>query len=172
MTQNKSHDTQAAPSSRRALGMLGAALALAVAAKPALAQGPGGFGGGHGMRDRMSADPAMQERLLERRTSHMLDAVEATPEQRSRVMAIAKAAFKDIAPMRAQAKASREKGRLMMFDASLDRAGLEQLRQAQMKLRDAMSQRTLAGMLEALSVLTPEQRAKLAARKPHGDRRR
>ncbi len=182
--------------SRRLLGSLGAAMALSTIASQSWAQAapeagrapgsqPGGMGGpgghrgmmgghggmgqgemGHGMRGRMMQDPAMQERMLERRTSHMLDAVEATPEQRSKIMGIAKATFKDMAPLREQAKASREKGRAMMFAASIDRAGLEKLRQDQLKLRDAMGQRRLAGMLDALGSLTAEQRAKLGSRKP------
>jgi Spy/CpxP family protein refolding chaperone len=170
--------------SRRLLGSVGAAVALTAIASQAWAQqapssasdagphggghrGMMGHGGmGHGMRPSMMQDPAMQERMLERRTSHMLDAVEATPEQRSKIMGIAKGAFKDMAPMREQQKASREKGRAMMFAATIDRAGLEKLRQDQLKLRDAMGQRRLNSMIDALSALTPEQRAKLGARKP------
>jgi Spy/CpxP family protein refolding chaperone len=114
----------------------------------------------------MMDDPVMRERMLERRISHMLDAVEATPEQRSRIMGIAKSTFAAVAPLRAQQKASRDKGRALMFAATLDRNALEQLRQEQMKLRDAQSQRRLAGMLDVMSALTPEQRAKLAARRP------
>ena len=120
------------------------------------------------MREQMMQNPQMQERMLERRTSHMLDSVDATPEQRSRVMQVARAAFKDIAPLREQARVSRAKGREMLFAANIDRAGLEKLRQDQMKLRDSMGQRTLSGMLDAMALLTPEQRAKLAARKRGG----
>ncbi len=107
----------------------------------------------------------MQERMLERRTSHMLDAVEATPAQRSAIVGIAKAAWKDIKPMRDQQRASREKGRELMFAATIDRTAIEQLRAAQSKLHDAMGQRKLAGMLDAMQALTPEQRAKLASGK-------
>ena len=103
--------------------------------------------------------------MVERRVSHMLDAVQASPEQRQKIMGIAKAAFKDLQPLREQRKASRDKGMAMLTGASVDRAGLEQLRQEQIKLQDAMGKRKLSAMMDTFDALSPAQRAQVAQRR-------
>jgi Spy/CpxP family protein refolding chaperone len=126
------------------------------------ARGPGGPDRHQALDPQRAAE--MSQRMMERRTSHMLDAVDATPEQRSKIMAIARATHKDLSPLREQQRSSKQKGRELMFAANLDRTAIERQRQDQLKLRDGMGQRMLNGMLDALSVLTAEQRAKLGSR--------
>jgi periplasmic protein CpxP/Spy len=122
---------------------------------------PGGSMGGKAGRSPWGMDP---ERMLQRRVSHMLDMVEASPEQRSKVIAIAKAAHTDLAALREKRRASRDKGLDMLGGATVDRAGLERLRQEQMAVVDAMGQRKLAGLMDTFDVLSPSQRATLVKR--------
>lgn len=141
------------PTARRTwLGQTLAAAGLVSVGGLVQAQSGDGAKTGRGM---WGMDP---ERRLQRRISHMLDRVEASPEQRSKIIAIAKAAHTDLAAMRQKRQASREKGLDMMGAATLDRAGLERVRQEQMTVADAMGQRKLAGLLDTFDVLTPEQR--------------
>jgi Spy/CpxP family protein refolding chaperone len=65
-------------------------------------------------------------------------AADASPDQKSRLSAIARAALTDLAPVHAQ------------------------LRAEQMQRMDLVSRRILAAVEDAVDVLTPEQRARLA----------
>ncbi len=106
----------------------------------------------------------MGQRMVERRTSHLLDAIEATPEQRSKIMAIAKAAHKDIAPLREQQREDRKRARELMLAPTIDATAIEKIRQDQSKRQDQMSLRRTSAMLESMQLLNPAQRTQLAER--------
>lgn len=97
-------------------------------------------------------------------TDWALTRVGASDEQRSRVKAIAQAAATDLAEARSRHRANRAAFLAAMQAPVIDRAALEALRQAELQLADGASTRMLAALTEAAEVLTPEQRAALAAR--------
>src|SRR5579872_3613646 len=116
--------------------------------------GPGGFGR-HSMRGEM--DPDSVAKFIDWRVSAMLSKVDATPEQKTKVADIAKAAVRDLAPLRAQHKAARDKAVELLTAPTLDRAALEKLRAEEMALADTLSKRVTQSIADAADVLTPEQ---------------
>lgn len=164
--------------SRRALSALLAtsALALGLALSPAaqadggrhhgpqgMAQGMGGHGmGGHGMGGH-GMGPAMGMMGHPRMAERVLDRINATPEQRTQVRALLKG-------VQDESRADREAGRALAQQAAelfaqptVDANAAEALRQQMLARADAASRRMTQLMLELSRVLTPEQRAQLAA---------
>lgn len=88
--------------------------------------------------------------------------VDATPDQRDRVQAIAQSCVDDLLPLRDQHKANREAIRAALSGAAVDREALEQARKAEIKLADQASARLTKAVADAAEVLSPEQRAQLA----------
>ncbi len=132
---------------------------------PGMHQGMGpGAGGDHerGGRGPMSPEraAAMSERMVER----LARTVDATPEQKAKLSQIAKAAAGDLASLRKEGGDLRKQSLDLLKAPAVDRAAIESLRSRQMAIMDALSKRTTAAMADAAEVLTPEQRAKLAAR--------
>jgi Spy/CpxP family protein refolding chaperone len=70
----------------------------------------------------------------------------------------------DLRPLREQARQARLRSLQLLAAPTIDRAALEQQRQLQVQAVDARSGRTMQAMADAAQVLTPEQRAKVAAR--------
>ena len=107
-------------------------------------------------------DPEEMARRLDYRIGRIVSQVGGTPEQKDRLVAIARAAMTDLRPMRDQMREGRRRGLDLLAARSVDRAALEQLRQSQMQVANARSQRTVQAMADAAEVLTPEQRVKVA----------
>lgn len=112
-----------------------------------------GHRGGHDMGTGMGSPRMM---------SRMLDAVNASPEQRAQIKQITDAA-------RADMKAQRDSGRQLHADAAalfaqptVDARAAEALRQQMLARHDQASKRQLQMMLDISRVLTPEQRKTLA----------
>jgi periplasmic protein CpxP/Spy len=110
----------------------------------------------------------------------MARAVDATPEQKTKLAEIAKTAQTDTQALQTQLKAGRERGLALMSAKDIDRNAVEQHRVDQFKLKEQMSRRHTQAMLDSADVLTPEQRLKLAekmkskgfsGRHSHSDRR-
>ena len=144
--------------------VVAAVVALAAAGAPfsANAQGHGGMGGpdrGHGMT-MFDGSPEH----IDRRIDHLLDGLNASDAQRSQIKQIAMAAAADLRGPRAAGRALREKGMQIFAAPTVDAAAAESLRQQMLAQHDQASKRTLQAMLDVTKVLTPEQRAKLAAR--------
>lgn len=156
--------------------LLAATFAVALAAtfaQTAIAQpmgGPGGPGGPghHGMAGhRGGGGPGMgmmgmegKPRMMER----MLDAVNATPEQRAQIKQISDAARAD---MQAQHEAGRklhEQSLALFTQPTVDARAAEALRQQMLAQHDQASKRMLQAKLDVSRVLTPEQRKTLADR--------
>ena len=155
--------------------------------------GMGRDGGGSGMRERggddmhMGMGPRMGwrggdmgdrggERMggrgfgmmfpgaIERRVNRVLGLVDASTEQRQKVRSILEAAGNDLYPIRQQRAENRKQIREALAAATIDRAKIETLRQAQLKLHDSASKRLTDAITDAAEVLTPAQRAELAKR--------
>jgi Spy/CpxP family protein refolding chaperone len=123
--------------------------------------GPGGFAR-HGMRGAM--DPDTVAKFIDWRVSAMLSKVDATAEQKTKVAEIAKAAAKELAPLREQHRAARDQAMALLTAPTIDRAALEKLRGEELQLAETLSKRAIAAVADAAEVLTPEQRIKLAQR--------
>ena len=109
--------------------------------------------------------------FVEHKIGHMLHRVEASDTQRDLVHAIVKAAIADLREVRDLKREIRQDLVTALTRDTIDRNELETLRQQKLETVDRMSQRVLTALADAAEVLTPAQRAELAAEwKPHGRR--
>ena len=150
--------TRPLPRTPRALRLLVATAVIALAgglSQAVLAapqEGHGGRGGpGMGLFDGRHAE-------------HMLDAVNATPEQRSQVKQILQAAKSDRAAQRDAGRKLHEQSQALFAQPSVDARAVETLRQQMLAQHDLASKRTTQLMLDVSRVLTPEQRKTLSER--------
>ena len=137
----------------------------------ALAAGFGGHAWSHGGPGGMhrgfmggSQDPAKADERIERMVKHFAVEVDATPEQRSRLTEIAKAAARELRPLREKVRDARKRGMALLAAPTIDRAALERLRAEQIQAADAVSRRMSQAFADAAEVLTPDQRKKIAER--------
>ena len=107
--------------------------------------GHGGFGDG---------------RMLER----MLDSVNASPDQRSRIHDIMKSAMTDLKTQRESARNLHDQALTLFAQPTVDARAVESVRQQMLQQHDQASRRWMQAMLDASAVLTPDQRAQLAER--------
>jgi periplasmic protein CpxP/Spy len=104
-------------------------------------------------------DPAA---MAERRVDHLIKLVNGTPEQKTKLLALAQAAMADMKPLREQLMAVRQRGMALLSAASIDRSAIDKLRGEQIQLADGLSRRMSAHMMDAAEVLTPAQRTQVA----------
>ena len=128
------------------------------------AHGP--FGGGFGgpMAFGAMGDPARLDSQVERMVRHFALEVDATPEQRDRLTAIAKSAARDLQPLHQRIADARKQAATLAAAPGIDRAALEKLRGEQVTLIDNASKRVTQALADAGEVLTPAQRQKIAER--------
>ena len=119
-------------------------------------------GPGFGMHGQLDSDAVM--RRAETGINRVLGSVDGTAEQKAKIADIAKAAIKDLQPMREAARGSRDKLATALKSETVDRTAIEQLRTEQMSLGEAASKRAAQALGDAAVVLTPAQRAKLLER--------
>lgn len=112
----------------------------------------------HGMHHHLSQEEMTQH--IDKMINHVLS--DATPDQKSKVSAIAQSALKDLYPLRQQHEAAHQQVVQLLTQATIDRAALEQVRINEMQLADQVSRRITLAVADAADVLTPDQRAKLA----------
>jgi protein CpxP len=91
----------------------------------------------------------------------MLDAVNATPEQRAQIKSIMDAAHADLKSQRESGRALRDQGLQIFTQPNVDARAAESLRQQMLAQHDAASKRMLQAMLDVSRVLTPDQRKQL-----------
>ena len=144
------------------VGVVGGGLA-----SQAFGHGPGmgmhRWGGHHRMDGPMSAERAQEH------ARHMVGrfawAVDATPDQKQRLTAIADSIVKEMPPIHERIQAAHKKAHDLLLQPKTDRAALEALRVEQIApLADEVSKKLVQALADAADVLTPEQRAKLAQR--------
>ncbi len=119
---------------------------------------------GHHAMWHGSFDPESAGRRIDAMVSFALADVDATAEQKSKIGDIAKAALKDLMPLRDEHKAARAKAVELLAAATVDRDAMEQLRATELKLAETASKRMTQAIADAADVLQPAQRAKLAER--------
>jgi Spy/CpxP family protein refolding chaperone len=101
---------------------------------------------------------------IERMVSRLAWAVDASSEQKQKLMTIVQRAGDDLRPLRESRLDLRRQARDVLTAPSVDRGKLEALRTDMIKLADQASQRITGALAEAADVLTPEQREDLARR--------
>jgi len=130
--------------------------------------GPGGPGMGPGMHRGagMHHGPGMHGGMGWRgdgmRAERMLDLAGASPEQRAKVHQIMRTAHDDLQKQHEAGRAMRQDMAQLMAAPKLDAAAIEAARQRMSAHHDGVSKRMTQAMVEAGSVLTPEQREKVA----------
>src|SRR5688572_26686351 len=156
-----SESTPATPSRRRRWILGGAILgALSVLAGATALVGAHGVFGRHGG----PMNPEMLAHRIEHGVKFMLADVDATAEQKAQVTAILQAAAKDVhATLAGQHLATHKEIHEILSAPSIDRARLETLRENHLRLADDASRRILQAIADSAEVLTPQQRAQLAA---------
>lgn len=122
----------------------------------------GHHGPGHMMGGKM--DPAEAEKRITRMTDHLAREVKATDEQKAKLTEIAKAAVKDLGPMRETMRNGHKQAIDLLAGATLDRAAVEKFRTDHLTQMDQLSKRMSTALADAAEVLTPEQRKQLAER--------
>jgi Spy/CpxP family protein refolding chaperone len=141
--------------------LIAASLVVAAgAAGASFASGGAGLPGHHGRAGHMAMDPAAMDAHIDKMVEQF--AADASPDQKARVAAIAKAAMAELRPAHEQFRQAHARAHELLMAPVIDRAALEQLRATQMQRMDFISRRILAAVEDAADVLTPEQRAKLA----------
>jgi Spy/CpxP family protein refolding chaperone len=92
----------------------------------------------------------------------MLEAVNASAEQKSQVKAIVDAAQADLKAQREGGRALMDQQMQLFAQPTVDARAAEALRQQMLARHDSASKRMLQAMLDVSRVLTPEQRKQLA----------
>lgn len=118
--------------------------------------------GSHGMHGPFDASEAPER--IDKMVTWVLDDVNATAEQKTRVSEILKAALTDLKPLRDQHRTAREQAMTLLSQATIDRGALEQLRASELQLGETASKRMVQAMADAAEVLTTEQRTQLMQR--------
>jgi Spy/CpxP family protein refolding chaperone len=136
-------------------GLLAVTAGAAGVTGAAIAQGGGAMHRMHG-----GSDPAAMEARFDKMIAQMVP--DATPEQKSRLKAIAGPIHADFGAVHAQFHQAHQRAHAMLLAPTVDRAGLERLRAEQIRQLDTVSRRMVNAMADAAEVLTPEQRAGLA----------
>ena len=99
-----------------------------------------------------------------RHIERLLDAVNATPEQRAQIQQILKTAQADMSAQREAGRRMHEQGQALFAQPTVDARAVETLRQQMLAQHDLASKRMTQVMLDVSRVLTPEQRKTLADR--------
>lgn len=112
-------------------------------------------------------DPAAIEDRADRMVRHLSIEVDATGDQQERLRGIVRSAVRDLVPMREKAMNSRQRARDLLTQSTIDRGAIEALRSEQMALADQASRRVSQAIADAATVLTADQRRKIAERIDH-----
>ncbi len=123
------------------------------------------FMGGPFMGDPF--DPAQIDRRVERMIKHIAVEADATADQQTKLVAIAKGAVNDLLPLRQKLQENRAKALDLFTAANVDRAAIERLRGDQLALAETASKRIAQALGDAAEALNPEQRRSLVERVSH-----
>lgn len=110
------------------------------------------------------SNPVRVREHAERITTHMMDRVRATDEQRQKALVIARAAADDMAPLIEAHRATRASLYSALSGETIEPARLEQLRTETLQRADAVSRRLTQEISEMAALLSPTQRRELLAR--------
>jgi protein CpxP len=138
----------------------GATLSGGIAAVAATAMGAGGFH--HGMTGG-SFSAADASAHVDHMLKHLYVEIDATDAQKAQITPLVKQALNDLLPMHTQLQAAHGQAIQALTQNTVDRTALEQARVAHLQLADQASKRLTQLLADVDEVLTPDQRAALAA---------
>jgi protein CpxP len=136
-------------------------IATGIIGAVALLAGAGTLVYAHG--DAWRHGRAMSEEHIAKHVDEALADVNATDDQKAQVTAIVQAAARDVHALADQHRAAHKQLHDILSAQVIDRERLEAVRADQLRLADEASKRLVQGIADAAEVLTPEQRATLAA---------
>ncbi len=139
-----------------------AGLGLASAKGGDFAAGQFGMGGKHEMGGEAMHASMRGKHFGERRLEYMLEEIDATPEQATRLKEIFSTARDEVGPIVSEFRETRGQIAELLGAPTIDRAAAEKLRAERVAAVDTASRKMTAAILDAAEVLTPEQRAQLA----------
>lgn len=119
-----------------------------------------------------SFSPEQAEKRIDRMLKHLYVEIDATDAQKLKLDPIAKAAAKDLLPLRAKMHDARKQGIALLAGDNIDRAAIEAFRVQQVQLAESASRRLTQALADVAEVLTPDQRKQLAQRLEHMGRGR
>jgi protein CpxP len=108
-----------------------------------------------------AASPEQHKAMMERRLERALSVVKATDSQRTAIKAIFARAFAELGPIHQEKRRLHDDFVAAFAADPVDRAAVERLRTQATALVDRGSQSLSKALLDAASVLTPEQRKAL-----------
>lgn len=114
-----------------------------------------------GKSHREGIDPAGMRQFAEYKIDRVLYELDATPEQRQRVIEILGRAFSEAGERREMRQKERQVLIEILSQPEIDLARLQALRTEKVKQMEEMSERMVQAVADAAEVLTPEQRVKL-----------
>ncbi|WP_439500773.1 Spy/CpxP family protein refolding chaperone [Aminobacter ciceronei] len=174
---NDKQDMQASSAPNTATGsrgwgrriVIGGLAAAAVAGIGLAVANSGEFGDGHGMlhfgQGHQMMDASMgRGGFSERRMEHMMEDIDATPEQSKKLKELFGSARDEIAPMLDDFRDTRNAAADILGAPTIDRSAIEKLRSERVAAIDAASRKMTATLVDAAEILTPEQRAKILER--------
>ena len=130
-----------------------------------------GYGGYGGYGSRGGHGPEAMKGHMQDRVSRVLDWLDATETQTTQVSEIAEQVLADVAPLIEQHR-SHKRDLLTEFSSSVvNEQVIEDLRVAEIEVATEISLRLTEAIGQVSTVLTPEQRAKLAEKMSHRRRR-
>jgi Spy/CpxP family protein refolding chaperone len=116
----------------------------------------------HGLHGQSAtADPAVIDAHFDKLFTKILP--DGTPKQRAQLKIIANSVHTDLGTFHSQFRTAQQRAHLLLLHSTVDRAGLEALREEQVQQADLVSRRIVRGLADAAEVLTPSQRVRLAA---------
>lgn len=122
----------------------------------------GAMGAGDGMsRYAMNAGFHYGGHFAGRGLGRVLDAVEATAEQEERIWTIIDGTRTELRPMMREFRDARGAVMELLGAETIDRAAVETMRAERIAAVDEASKALTSALVEAVEVLTPEQRANL-----------
>lgn len=143
--------------------LLGAAFAATFVAGGLVLSGPSAWAMQAAMDHAHMGGHAGMNAHVHAHLEHLMDAADATPEQRAKIEEIAKRAMREIAPLQPGLGSIHRDLHRLLTAPSIDRTALEQVRAGRVADVDQASRILVQAMADAAEVLTPEQRAKVAA---------
>jgi Spy/CpxP family protein refolding chaperone len=148
-------------------GVLAGLAALVAVTPRAFARGFAGHGfGGHGRHAfgaRMMEDPAAAKQHAGMAVEWVLRGVDATQEQKQQAKRITDRLIDELGPLVEKHRGFRESMARELAKPEIDREALERLRREEIALTDQASKLAVGSIADLGEVLTPEQRAELAA---------
>ncbi len=115
------------------------------------------------MQGAMHGSRADMHAMMMRHLDKMLTAVNATPDQQSRIKTILGGAMPAMGAAHARMHDSMKQLHAILLAPTIDRAALESLRASEIADIDAASKTMVSAMADAAEVLSPQQRAKVSA---------